>query len=402
MIEQGSNAIVSRIQNKKLVTRYIYKSSPISRVELSEALDLSIPTITKVVTPLLQTGILKEIDNSDSAKSAGRPRTMLEFSPSAKVICGIDLNPSFTQFILTDLCGRELAAKRSSLYLGEYADTYPRLARELQAFLRETAADQRGILGVGVSLPGLVDGSSGRIYNSFRKGWTGSHFPAELSKQIGFPVVVENNSRARAIAADLFDRKVKDYPFVYFFVSHGISCQMYIDGNVLYGQSAAAGEIGHTVMQRGGPVCPTCGNRGCLEALAGERAVVRHGRELMVSSKDTLLHTLCESPDQLTIVEMLEAQSRNDPQVDAIFADCMDYLGLSLANTINIISPQHVVIDGRMLQNKVNQRRMLQAYEKNMFLEHRGKIPFDFLPYDPAGGARGAAAVVVNKFLSEV
>lgn len=402
MIEQGSNAIVSRIQNKKLVTRYIYKSSPISRVELSEVLDLSIPTITKVVSPLLQAGIMKEINDADSAKRAGRPRTMLEFYPGAKVICGVDLNPSFTQFILTDLCGKELASKRSGIYLGEYADTFPRLVQELKAFLQETEAHEKKILGVGVSLPGLIDGSSGKIYNSFRKGWTGNHFPAELSTKIGCPVVVENNSRARTIAADLFDRRVKDYPFVYFFVSHGISCQMYIDGNVLYGQSAAAGEIGHTVMQRGGPVCPTCGNRGCLEALAGERAVVRHGRELMCSSNKTLLHMLCPSPDQLTIVEMLEAQKCNDPQVDAIFADCMDYLGLALANTINIISPQHVVIDGRMLQNEVNRKRMLQAYEKNMFLEHRGKIPFDFLPYDPAGGARGAAAVVVNKFLSEV
>ena len=55
-------------------------------------------------------------------------------------------------------------------------------------------------------------------------------------------------------------------PFAYFFVSFGVACQMIIDGKVLYGQSAAAGEIGHTVVQRNGPVCPTCGNRGCLPA----------------------------------------------------------------------------------------------------------------------------------------
>ncbi len=105
----------------------------------------------------------------------------------------------------------------------------------------------------------------------------------ELGTALGIPVVVENNVRARAICASLFERSIQAEPFLYFFVSYGVACQIIIDGKALYGQSAAAGEIGHTVVQRGGPVCPTCGNRGCLEALTGERSVLQQCRDIMVA-----------------------------------------------------------------------------------------------------------------------
>lgn len=387
--------------NYHLIKKYIYQHSPISRVEVAQELRLTTPTITGVVTTLINRGLLRDTDTpaSEGGKSAGRPRVMLEFVPSAYHICGVDVGPYWINYILTDLQGNVLASRHTGKVLDEYGKTFALLSREIPAFLTEAGAGTGKLLGVGICLPGLIDGGAGKIYTTFQKGWTEHDLSAELGKRLGTPVVVENNVRARAICADLFDRSVTAEPFAYFFVSHGVACQMIIDGKVLYGQSAAAGEIGHTVVQRGGPVCPTCGNRGCLEALAGERAVLQRCRRVMEDEPSTVLWELCEKPEDLTVDQVLKAQSMGDEKVNLVMEDMLDYLGIALANTINTISPRTVMLDGHILDCPQNREMLLRSVQRNMFRVHAGKIQFAFLPYDPDRGARGAAAVVVRDIL---
>ena len=153
------------------------------------------------------------------------------------------------------------------------------------------------------------------------------------------------------------------------------------------------------MVQRGGPVCPTCGNRGCLEALAGERTVLQRCRQLMRSGVPTILQELCPQPEELTIDHVLKAQSMGDREVNLLMEDVLDYLGIALANTINTVSPRLVMLDGHMLSTQQNQAMLLHSVERNMFRVHVGQIQFVFLPYDPERGARGAASVVVRELL---
>ena len=401
MNEKGSNHLQLKKNNYQLIKKYIYQHSPISRVEVAQALSLTTPTITGMVNPMLSRGLLREIASSaKEEKSAGRPRVMLEFLPEAYYICGVDVGPYRINYILTDLQGNVIATRHTGEILDEYQTTLDLLALEIPRFLDQTGIPREKILGVGVCLPGLIDGSADKIYTTFQEGWTEHNFSAELSARLGLPVEVENNVRARAICTDLFDRSVKAEPFAYFFVSFGVACQMIIDGKILYGQYAAAGEIGHTVVQRDGPVCPTCGNRGCLEALTGERAILTRCRQIMASGTPTLLTRLCPEAEKLTMDHVLQAEEQGDAPVIAVVADAIDYLGIALANIINLISPRCVVLDARMLSTPKNQELMLRAVERNMFRVHAGVTEFTFLPYDQDRGARAAAAVVVKEFLS--
>ena len=409
MNEKGSNHRLLKKSNYHLIMRYIYQHSPISRVEVARELNLTTPTITGMVTPLIQKGLLRESAPSEpeEGKGAGRPRVMLEFVPGAYYICGVDVGPYRTSYVLTDLHGTILARRHTDKTPDEYHRTLETLAAEIPDFLREAGVSREKLLGVGICMPGLIDGSAGRIYDggagkiytTFQKGWTEHDLPRELGARLGVGVVVENNVRARAICASLFERSVTEEPFAYFFVSYGVACQMIIDGKVLYGQSAAAGEIGHTVVQRGGPVCPTCGNRGCLEALAGERAVLQRCRQIMLSGEYTLLRHLCGNPEKLNMDHVLRAQHMGDSAVKAVMEDVLDYLGIALANTINMVSPRRVMLDGHMLSSEENQSLLLRSVERNMFRVHINKTRFSFVPYNPDLGARGAAAVVVQQFL---
>ena len=325
---------------------------------------------------------------------------MLEFIPEAHYICGVDTGPYRTNYVLTDLRGNTVAVRRTDKALEEYHVTLERLAKEIPDFLAEAGIPGEKLLGVGICLPGMIDGSADKIYDTFQDGWTEHNFSAELGERLGLKVEVENNVRARAIGAELFDRMVTAEPFAYFYVSYGVACQMIIDGKVLYGQFAAAGEIGHTVVQRSGPVCPTCGNRGCLEALTGERAILQQCRDIMATDTPTVLKELCPDPRHLTMDQVLKAQELGDEAVSRVIEDAIEYLGIALANTINLISPRAVVLEGRILSTPANQARMLRIVKRYMFQVHAGSTAFTFLPHDPDRGARAAAAVVVKEFLS--
>lgn len=401
MVEKGSNHQLLKQKNSHLIQKFIYQNSPVSRVEIAQQLGLTTPTITGMVTPLIAQGLLRETGASpEEGKGAGRPRMMLEFVPEAHYLCGVDIGPYRTNYVLTDLHGNVISSCSTGQALDEYHKTLEILSERIPAFLKDAGIPREKVLGVGVCLPGLIDGSQDRIYTTFQEGWTEHNLSAELGQRLGLKVEVENNVRARAICVDLFDRGVKAEPFAYFFVSYGIACQMIIDGKVLYGQYAAAGEIGHTVVQRDGPVCPTCGNRGCLEALTGERAILQRCRDIMEGEKTTVLRELCENPTDLTVGHILRAQELGDAETNTVIADAIDYLGIALANIINLISPRAVVLDSLILTTVQNQELLLAAVERNMFRVHAGVTDFTFLPYDQNRGARAAAAVVVQEFLN--
>ena len=402
MNERGSNHQLLKQNNHNLIKKHIYRHSPISRVEIAHQLGLTTATITGMVNPMISSGLLRETAApAEETNGAGRPRMMLEFVADAYYVCGVDVGVYQTSYVLTDILGNVVAIRRTNQPLGEYQVTLERLAREIPDFLEEFAVPQEKMLGVGICLPGMIDGSADKIYDIFQEGWTEHNFSSELSERLGMKVEVENNVRARAISAELFDRIVKAEPFAYFFVSFGVACQMILDGKVLYGQSAAAGEIGHTVVQRNGPVCPTCGNRGCLEALTGERAILQQCREIMAAGTPTVLGELCEDPSRLTMEQVLAAQEMGDKAVNNVIEEAIEYLGIALANTINLISPRAVVLEGRILSTPKNQARMLSVVEQYMFHIHSGITDFTFQSYDPDRGARAAAAVVVKEFLGK-
>lgn len=400
MLEEKSvNQFDQKTINSRLVKKQIYLNSPISRVEIAHNLELTTPAVGSIVASLMAQGLVREVPDPIRASGVGRPRTMLEFEPNCFYVCGVDVGPHHTKFVLTDFSGKTVAYQQADTPIDEYSVTLGRLKQQIPAFIRENAPHGK-ILGVGIALPGLINGVEGKIYTTFREGWTEHDPAAELSQCLNVPVYIENNVRAKVIAAEMFERMVTVEPFAYFSVYYGIACQMIVGERVLYGDKAAAGEIGHMVVQRGGPKCVTCGNNGCLEAVAGERAVLLRCRQLMEATDGCYLWRYCSDPEKLMMEDVLHAQAEGDAAVDEILADVIDYLGIALSNTMNLISPRIVVVDGQMFTSERNRRLLIEASERNMFLVHRTKTKVHFLPYDPSRGAKSAAAVVVKEYLT--
>ena len=198
--------------------------------------------------------------------------------------------------------------------------------------------------GVGVSFGGHVDAEAGVVLRSVHvPGWEDRSLAAELTAEFGVPSVVENDANAAALAEWRFGAGQGRPSLLYLTVSTGIGGGIVLDGQVYRGRHGMAGEIGHTVVAPNGPPCP-CGRRGCLEAVAAGPAIARTARERLAADP-TRPSLLRERPD-FQAQDVAAAAVAGDVLAKETLDEALVYLGLGVANAINLLDPGCVVLGG--------------------------------------------------------
>lgn len=387
--------------NRARIKQAIYRGAPVTRTQVARQLGLTLPTVTTAVAALLARGVLCEqpLAGWEAGPQGGRPPAALDFVPEAAFALGAELGPYATRAVAVDVRGNVAASADAP----PAADDYDAMVDALAGLLRPLARGLAGktVLGAGVGLPGFVDTAAGVVRASSRPGWAGRPLAADLAQALGLPVVIDNNARMRVSAEQLFSPAPRPDVFAYYFVSHGIACPVQVQGGVWGGATAGAGEIGHTIVQPGGPLCPRCGHHGCLDSVAGEGAVLRACRSALAEGKAPLLAARCAGRAP-SVADVLAAQEAGDGDVDAILADAIRWQGLSLANIANLLGPGLVLVDSRLMARPENRRRLRQVTDHYLYGLNSGEIRLEFLPEDPLRGAKGAAArLVQSRWLGE-
>jgi predicted NBD/HSP70 family sugar kinase len=206
-------------------------------------------------------------------------------------------------------------------------------ARLVTAGLRAAAAGASHVLGIGLAVPAPLD-AGGRVgVSNTLPGWVGRAPAEELERAIGAPVRPENDANLGGLAEALWGAGRGHRLIVYIKAAAGIGAGLVVDGQVYRGASGTAGELGHTVVADSGPVC-RCGNRGCLEMLAGGAALVA---QLTPSG----------SPVR-TVAELVGRAREGDPGCRRVLADAGEHLGMAVANLVNLLNPELVVLGGEL------------------------------------------------------
>lgn len=396
---KGNNLPLLKKRNEASIKEVIYKYGPISRSEIAEILSLTPPTITTNVAAMIQEGLIQECEEEDSPgqRHVGRKPINIDFVPTAKYVAGVELGPYHTSYCVLDLRGAVVCQFSEPAPSSHYNTMLEELCRGISRLWKESGVPTEKVLGAGVGLPGFIDGKEGVIRSNFRAGWNGRQFAHDLSSRIQMPVEIQNNVRARAIGAELFNPRISSDTFAYFFISHGIACPLVIKNSILSGETDGAGEVGHMVMEINGPLCETCGNHGCLDAIASERAIRRRVQKALQAGLCTIIGSFCKDPGNPHMEEILKAQEAGDRVVSAIISDAVTHLGVALANIINLISPQFVLVDGYVMRLEENRTQLLEVTKKNMFGLNSQEVQILFEDYDRMSGARGAAAHAIRR-----
>ncbi|MCW5954010.1 MAG: ROK family transcriptional regulator, partial [Propionibacteriaceae bacterium] len=247
-----------RRQNLALVLQSLHDQPQLSRADLARRTGLTRVTISDLVAQLIADELVVETGTTTGARP-GKPATMLSVRDDSRDIIALDLSaPQTISGGVVGLRGqaRHLAQRDLGIATGEAAyEVVLDLAREL------IGAATRPILGIGVGTPGTVD-RRGTVIAAPNLAWHGLPLQQRLIEALDLPVHVENDANVAVLAERAFAEGTAN--LIRIQISRGVGAGLLIAGSVVTGTSAAAGEIGHVVIEYDGTPCP-CGKNGCLE-----------------------------------------------------------------------------------------------------------------------------------------
>ena len=261
----------SRRSNLRTTLELVSNHGETSRAEISRQTGLTRAAVSSLVAELIDQGLLRELGQGESA--GGKPPTLLALNDRGRDIVAVDLGDRPFRAALFDLSGRiheRARAPRSGSGRFPTGERARRQTVELIGSLLERAAAP--VLGIGVGTPGVVD-ASGTVVEAANLDWHGRDLATDLEREFGVPVSIANDAQIAALA-ELRRRPENQRNLVLVKVGWGVGAGVIINGRLHRGDHAAAGEIGHLQVAADGEKC-LCGNRGCLETVAGVPAILR-------------------------------------------------------------------------------------------------------------------------------
>ncbi len=341
-----------RRHNLSLVLRMLATQGPRSRASLAAATGLTRATVSSLTSELIGLGLVRE-RGLDAGRRRGRPGTLLELDGSRVVTIGVELNVGFIAVLGRDLGGRQVYDHRVVVDTDAAGDELRRvdgvihaLSGELVDAIERIEQDGRRVAGVTVAVPGVVDVDHGEVRIAPNLGW--QHVPILARLRPSVPARIEldleNESNLGAVAEQRAGALAGTANLVYVLAERGVGGGIVVAGTLLRGASGAAGEIGHMTMQPAGAVRCGCGSLGCWETLIGLPAVLRR---TLPDRADALLadHAL-DLREQVGIVAA--AAKAGDEVALAGLRDVAEWVGLGIANLIDIFDPDAVVLAGTL------------------------------------------------------
>lgn len=224
------------------------------------------------------------------------------------------------------------------------------LAMATRATASVRAADPAAeILGVGVGAPGPLDIHRGIVILTPNLGWTNVPLRARLAEGLGLATALENDANCAVQAECWVGAAQRGQYVIGLTLGTGIGGGIVIGGMLYHGASDVAGEFGHMVIDIDGPLCG-CGNHGCLEAFASGVSIARRARELLAQAGPSRLRDLAGGDLTRVTAELVyEAAAQGDPLAQQVADDTARYLGIGVANFLNIFNPDTVVILGGVI-----------------------------------------------------
>ena len=376
------------------------EAGPISRARLIEALNSSRGKISAEVARLIEKGLLAEKGLAQS--DGGRRSSLLGISPSAGLIAAVDIGATSIDVALTTL-GSELLARR-----GEPADvrdgpqsTLGRVKFLLSELLDEQAANARDVLAIGVGVPGPVEQASSLLtVPPIMPGWDRFPIREAFAGEYAAPVFVDNDVNVMALGEHWSGvaKGVDDMMFVK--IGTGIGSGIIIGGHLHRGTQGCAGDFGHICVDPDGPLC-TCGNAGCLEALAAAPAIVLQAERCAREGESPLLMALLREKGELTMKVVGEAARRGDYCALTIIRKSGRLIGQTLASAVNVVNPSMIVIGGGVSRvgNALLAEVRSAVYQRSLPLATRN-LPIVMSELDDVAGVVGASAMAAGEVLS--
>ena len=364
---------------------------PLSKAQLADRLGVSRTTIAVEVGRLGELGLAQEV--GPAASRGGRRSTLVDLAADIRFV-GIAIGATGMSVGVTDGRLNVLATRTRRCDIRQGPEAVLATALEsVHEVVDEVGVDQP--MGAGVGVPGPVDFNRGvSVSPPIMPGWDGYPVRDALSRQLGCPVVLDNDVNVLAVGEQHAGvaRSVRD--FLYVKIGTGIGCGIVIGGELYRGVDGCAGDIGHIRVDEFGPTC-ACGNNGCLEAFAGGAALARDATAAARSGRSEVLAAILAEKGELTAADLGRAVAEGDPQTLQLIRDSGRRVGQVLASLVSFFNPALIVIGGGVtgLGHGLLAEIRGVTYRRSLPLA-TGSLPIVLSELGDEGGVIGAARLI--------
>jgi glucokinase-like ROK family protein len=339
---------IGKTINKRVILDMIrFTPGGISRAELARQMDLTRSAISSIIDDLKGKGLVDEIETGPA--TGGRRPILLAINPRYGYIVGIDMGATHLGIVLTDYSAHVLEEIEHPFLVTDGPNRcLTQIDSHLAELLGQANININQISAIGMGVPGPIVTETGEVSSPpIMPGWDGFPIRNHLEELWQVPVMIGNDAELGALGEWAYGAGRGENNLVYIKVGTGVGAGLLLDGQIYRGATGFAGEIGHVTIEENGPLC-TCGNHGCLEAMAGGYAIARKAREAIEAGRRTQLSAI--SPDNIHAVNVAAAAQRGDLIAQQIITDAGVYLGIAIASMINFLNPTLVVIGGGVSQ----------------------------------------------------
>ncbi len=348
-----------------------------SRADLARELTLSPALLTQLTRDLLHDGLIEELEQTSS--NGGRPARLLGLVSQNFTALGVKVAPDHVAMVEVGIDGDVVRSDTRP-----FEAISPLATSTLVGLVSDFIADGSGtrLLGVGVGLPGNVAEQGVGIVDSTQLGWSQVPLGEILRRALDLPVVVENNVNALSAAERLYGQGREHDDALVVTIGNGVGAGLIAGGALVRGRAGGAGDLGHIPVREDGPLCQ-CGNRGCLEAIIGQAALVNDARSIrLIGPSETI--------DDLRAL----ADAGNAGAVE-IFANAGHVFGRALAGAINLLDPSIVVLLGEGVQAWPHWAGAFEKALRNALVPGKRGTSVVVESWQDDRWAQGAAALVL-------
>ncbi|MNU53340.1 N-acetylglucosamine repressor [compost metagenome] len=392
----GDQFLVKQI-NSSIVLDLIRTHSPISRAAVSVKSGLNKGTVSNLVNQLIENGLVEEMGQGES--SGGRKPVMLSFNQRAGYAIGVDLRIDMASAVLTDLQGNIVQQVESTLESIEPHLVYATLSRMIHELIASAPESHYGVVGIGVGVPGIVD-DSGNVLFAPNLHWNNVNLGARLREEFQIPAVIDNEANAGAQGEKEFGAGTDRDHLIYISVSHGIGTGMVINKDIYKGASGYSGEAGHTTIEADGKQC-SCGNYGCWELYASERALLEEARQS--DALKEAAQSYFPDGDDLRLEHLVQLAGSGNEEARLLFKNNGRFLGIGIANIINIFNPELIIIGNRIALAEAWIADEIRETVANRALPyHKDKVHIEFSHLNMGATVIGAASLALAQFFDKM
>lgn len=316
----------------------------ISRAEISKEIGLAQSTITKIINPLIEDGLILEV--GDGTSTGGRKPINLKFNNDFGFILSVKIEASKLIISLCNLEPSIISTSVTDFKIGtSYEELLPILIKELHQM------NQDRVFAIGITISGIVDDDKGILISSTLLGWSNVHLCDDLKQEFGVVIFIENDVNAFAVYQLNSEFGKGHNSFVCMTVGEGVGSGIIINGKLYKGEFGGAGEIGHQILFPGGKKC-YCGQHGCLE---------------MYVNEDEVLHRIEQKIGQTVTYNQVFRENIVDKKiVDETMLEVYNFVGIAVINLIMQMNPQRIIIGVK----KEVDTELLETYLKEIIREN--------------------------------